>query len=85
MLRGVITAAMAVSGILAFLGMGLGQAGPLNPIGIGMMIGAVLVWYGWPGGFSRTKRPAGHDHPGFMTALFIADFPHRSADNPPEP
>jgi hypothetical protein len=68
--RVLITAAVALLALPAFLGMGPAPAGPLNPWGIGMLVGAFLVWYGWPAGYSyrSERRAADRDRPDLMTA-----------------
>lgn len=61
-----VTLALAIGG---FLGAGPAPAGPFNAPGIILLIGAFIVWFGWPAGYSyrRGTHPRDSSRPDLMT------------------
>jgi len=62
------TGAVLLVAAAAFLGYGPAPAG-VNAVGVALCIGAAIVWFGWPAGYSyrRELRHSAHKRPDLAT------------------
>ena len=82
------TVAVLLVAAIAFLGYGPAPAG-VNTPGVALCIGAAIVWFGWPAGYSyrRESRRRDDKRPDLVTIgaapLLREQSGDRDADEPP--